>query len=97
MITSLLDFCQIPISNLVVLFESLCMFCFWLRLLAFSRGLKQMSPMIRLFMVLFLLATFYLLQVQSSQTEINEKTQTFRAFYQSSVGNTENIVALKLI
>lgn len=89
-----------------------CMFCFWFRFLSYSRGFKQMSSMIRLilqvisgvryfvlFMILFILTlttTFYLLQVESSDG-ISNFWETMLAFYQSSVGETDDIVALQLI
>lgn len=96
----------------VSVFFSFSMFFFWLRLLSYSRGFKNTSHMIRLifnvisgvkyfvlFMIFFMFAfasSFFLLREYDQDRVFSNFMATLLAFYQSAVGNTEDILSIPL-
>lgn len=90
---------------------SLCIGSLWFRLLSFSRGVKEMSSMIRLifnvisgvryfvlFMVLFMLAlSSSLFLIRSHTSYENSFWETFLIFYDSAVGDTSGISSYEVV
>ena len=88
------------------LISSICMFCFWFRLMSFLRSINETSSMIRLifnvvtgvkyfvlFMILFMLtlsSSFYLLHTDN-RDENPDFWNTFLIFYKSTVGDSSGI------
>ena len=90
----------------IKLASAVCMFCFWFRLLSFSRAMTKTSSMMclilhvitstkyfLLFMLIFMLAlstSFYLLH-NDHQDENPELWTTFLVFYSTTIGDTSGI------
>ena len=90
------------------LLNSMCMCVFCIRMLSFSRGIKETSSMIRLiftvisgvkhfvlFMILFMLtlsSSFFLLKTDSTSF-----WDTFLIFYESAIGDTSGISAYNIV